>query len=147
MGRAEQIVTSSPEETLCYGRAFSKELSIGSVVAFRGDLGAGKTTLIKGIIAELAGISPAEVTSPTFTYLHIYEAEMPIYHFDLYRIATAEEFLARGFDENLGTDGVCLIEWSERIHELLPPQTTLLSLSLFGREEGRRTILQTPWSP
>lgn len=130
--------SSSPEETGEIGRSLAKNLSPGSIVSFFGDLGAGKTTLIKSLTAELAGIDPHEVSSPTFTYLHIYEGKCPIYHFDLYRLENANAFLERGFDEYFDADGICLIEWAERIEPILPKHTLRIEIKHSG--ENNRTL-------
>lgn len=112
--------SSSLEETAEIGRSIAKDLAPGAIVAFFGDLGAGKTTLIKSLAAELTGIDPHEVSSPTFTYLHIYKGTGLVYHFDLYRLENAADFLERGFDEFFDAGGICLIEWAERIDPILP---------------------------
>ena len=84
-----------------------------------GDLGAGKTTMIKGVVAGACGINSSGVTSPTYTYMHAYTGAKTIYHFDLYRLPGEEEFLAMGFDEYFDAGGICCIEWSEKIPSLL----------------------------
>lgn len=114
----EEITTLSSEETFQVGASFYPELALPSIIAFFGDLGAGKTTFIRGI-ASRAGVDKREVCSPTFTYLNIYESRIKIYHFDLYRLPNEQEFFAAGFDEYLYSDGICCIEWSEKITSLL----------------------------
>lgn len=113
-------VTSSPEQTLALGKEIGSKLKGGDLICLFGELGAGKTTLIKGIVSAAAGCSPDEVSSPTFVYHHIYEGERPVHHFDLYRLKDAESFLELGFDEFFRTGGVCCIEWAERIESILP---------------------------
>src|SRR5690349_9698068 len=93
-----------------------------AVFCFFGDLAAGKTTLIKGIVAGATGISQEQVNSPTYVLLNIYEGRRPLYHFDLYRLKSSEEFIGMGFDEYWCKDGICCIEWSERIADLIPPE-------------------------
>ncbi len=115
-----KVVTASPEETIKAGQKIGSQLSEGSILCFFGDLGAGKTTLIKGIVKAITDFDPDVVNSPTFVYLNIYEGMQTVYHFDLYRLQNAKEFIAMGFDEYLGSPGVCCLEWSERIEELLP---------------------------
>lgn len=110
--------TSSAQETEEIGRELGKKLTPGSVICFFGELGAGKTTLIKGIVSAVSSSSEL-VNSPTFVYLNIYSGTPPVYHFDLYRLRDADEFLGMGFDEFLHADGICCIEWSERIKGLL----------------------------
>ncbi len=111
------------EETIACGRELGKRLVPGSIVALKGSLGAGKTTLVKGIASGL-GIED-EVTSPTFTIISEYEGSMPLYHMDLYRIASLEEFEDLGSDEMLFGRGVCVIEWSEKVESILPPHITV----------------------
>jgi tRNA threonylcarbamoyladenosine biosynthesis protein TsaE len=113
-------ITRSPEETEQLGRFFGESLTDGSIVCFFGELGAGKTTFIRGLVNGAAHVDGDCVTSPTFVYLNIYEGKTPVYHFDLYRLQSAREFVAMGFDEYLGASGICCLEWSERIEELLP---------------------------
>jgi len=120
--------TASPEETIALGEALAGRLAPGDVVALYGDLGAGKTHLVRGIASGL-GLDPAEVTSPTFVLIHEYPTDPPLYHFDAYRIARPSEFIGIGFDEYSGGDGVCVIEWPERIEALLPPRTIRLRLT------------------
>lgn len=133
------IKTCSPEETLEWGRAVGQSLKPGAILAFFGELGVGKTTLIKGVVWGATGLEPEEVTSPTFVYLNIYEkGDRAVYHFDLYRLAGEEEFLACGFLDFFSAGGICCIEWSERIPHLLPPQTQRIYLS--HESELTRTI-------
>ena len=115
----EKIV-HSPQETFQLGSDFASRLSPGDVVTFSGQLGAGKTTCIKGICAGL-GVT-AHVTSPTFTLINEYKGELPVYHFDFYRINTDHEVLDLGLVEYFEGDGVCLIEWPAVIESLLPKQ-------------------------
>ena len=132
------MVTSSPEETLEYGKELGQKLAPGSVVCFEGDLGAGKTTLIKGVASGATGCSIDEVTSPTFTLLNIYEGQKPVYHFDLYRMRNSEEFISMGFDDYLEGSGICCIEWSERIADLLENP---IRVRLTPKSETEREII------
>jgi tRNA threonylcarbamoyladenosine biosynthesis protein TsaE len=109
------FLTKSAEETQKAGRDIADFLIPGDVVCLTGELGAGKTTLIKGIAEKLGGINPQEVTSPTFTYLHTYLGSFPLHHFDLYRLSSPEQFLSLGFSEFLGEGAICCIEWPEKI--------------------------------
>jgi len=130
--------SSSPEETAEIGRSLAKNLGPGSILSFFGDLGSGKTTLIKSLTAELTGIDPHEVSSPTFTYLNIYEGACPVYHFDLYRLENKANFLERGFDEYFDAGGICLIEWAERIESILPEHALRIELKHSG--DNNRTL-------
>lgn len=114
----ECVRTKSDAETLKAGETFSKTLKPGDVVALDGDLGAGKTVLVKGIAKGL-GIADV-IVSPTFTILREYEGALPLYHFDVYRIGDPDELFEIGFQEYLDGDGICVIEWAEKVPELLP---------------------------
>jgi len=126
------IKTHSSEETEAAGANFAASLRGNEIIAFFGDLGAGKTTFLKGMISALTGCSPAEITSPTFNYLHIYEGKIPVYHFDLYRLTTAEQFEGAGFTEYLQAGAVCCLEWAEKIEAKLPPGTIRITMEHQG---------------
>ncbi|NRA89871.1 MAG: tRNA (adenosine(37)-N6)-threonylcarbamoyltransferase complex ATPase subunit type 1 TsaE [Simkaniaceae bacterium] len=126
-------ISKSPFDTLSIGREIGKRLPPHHTVCLYGDLGAGKTTLIKGIVEELTKTPAHEVNSPTFTYLNIYEGEVTIYHFDCYRLENSKDFLERGLEEYL--DGLCLIEWPERISSLLPKNRSIININYQGKEE------------
>jgi tRNA threonylcarbamoyladenosine biosynthesis protein TsaE len=123
---------SSAQEMELLGIEFGKALAPVSVIAFRGDLGAGKTTFIKGLVQGSAGFPSCEVNSPTFTYLNIYQGSKNVYHFDLYRLKNSEDFVAMGFEEYF-TLGICCIEWSERIQEILPKNTLHVEIQHCGQ--------------
>lgn len=109
------IHTHSAEETIDLGRQIGGELLPGTVVLLEGDLGAGKTTFVKGVAEAVSGSDATAVSSPTFVYLNIYEGKCPVYHFDLYRLKNPEDFLAMGFDEMIGGEQICCIEWPEKL--------------------------------
>lgn len=131
-------ICKTAEETRSFSLETGRKLVKGEIVAFFGNLGAGKTTFIKGIVEAVGGYPRENVTSPTFSYLNIYETTIPLYHFDLYRLRDSDEFLSMGFEEYLFAGGICCIEWSEKIEELLPEATTRITLS--HREDGGRLI-------
>jgi tRNA threonylcarbamoyladenosine biosynthesis protein TsaE len=132
--------TYSESDTVSLGFTFGKELPLNSVVCFFGDLAAGKTTFIKGVAAGAAGFSQEQVNSPTFVYLNIYEGKKTVYHFDLYRLRDADEFLSMGFDEMFTAGGICCIEWSERIASLLPADCIQVVMSHQGENKRRIEI-------
>lgn len=132
------MISSSEQETHQLGRLLAKKLQDGDIVALYGDLGAGKTTFAKGIVEELTGTPSRQITSPTFTYLNIYEGTLPLYHFDLYRLRHLDEFIEKGFSDFLEAPGICLIEWPDRIESLLQDNTWRVTLSHL--EEGKREI-------
>lgn len=135
---ASEYITHSSEETFELGKKIGRSLREGSVIAFHGDLGAGKTTLIKGLVAAATSCSPHEVSSPTFVHLNIYEGSTTVYHFDLYRLKDHVDFLNMGFDEYLFTKEICCIEWAEKIEPLLPSST--LSISIKHHADNMRHI-------
>lgn len=131
------FISNSPEETAAAGAECARDANEGDVFALRGDLGAGKTQFVKGFVAGLGSSDP--VTSPTFTLIHEYSgARLPVYHFDFYRIETADEVARLGFGEYLFGDGVCIIEWADRFPELLPAGTRWISLE--AQSETARAI-------
>lgn len=132
-------VSRSCDETISIGREIGRNILPGTIFCLFGDLGAGKTTLIKGIVSGITGHSPQSVNSPTFVYLNIYSGEAPVFHFDLYRLETAEDFLSMGFEEMLFSEGICLIEWSERIASLLPRDVAKITIK--EQEMGREITL------
>jgi len=134
----ETIITQDAEETRAFGKQLALKFKPGDIVCFFGDLGAGKTTMIKGIAEGLA-ITSDYVHSPTFTLLNLYEhGRLPLYHFDLYRIEDPEELFDIGYDEFLYGSGISVIEWSERFGHLLPKER--LEIHLRHKGEDRREI-------
>ncbi len=139
--RNSSFYLNSAEETTALGVKLGSTLPQGTIIALFGDLGAGKTTLIKGLAAAAAGIDPRAVCSPTFTYLNIYSGTTPFYHFDLYRLRNEDDFLSLGFDEYFTTEGICCIEWPERILSLLPERTLLIEIA-YSLESSRTITLK-----
>lgn len=137
------MISSNFEETKALGRRFAASARPGQIICLDGDLGAGKTVFAQGF-AEGLGVT-APVTSPTFTILQIYPAgRLPLYHFDVYRIEEPEEMEAIGYEEFFFGDGVCLVEWSDNIEELIPPEAVRVRINrLPGREEDSRIISWT----
>jgi tRNA threonylcarbamoyladenosine biosynthesis protein TsaE len=124
------------EETARFGRILGKHLFPGAVIALNGNLGAGKTFLTRSIAEGMDAVNLAQVTSPTFVLIQEYEARLPIYHFDAYRLKSTQEFEDLGALEYLSGQGVCIIEWAERIASLLPKEyleIKLQALSVVSR--------------
>ena len=119
--------THSAEETIALGYKIGKKLKKGDIIAIQGTLAAGKTTITKGI-AQALEISE-EITSPTFCLISEYSGKMPLYRMDVYRLDGTEDFINLGVDDMLYGDGVCIIEWSEKIMEELPKHTIILRIS------------------
>lgn len=131
----EKYKTDSLEETIEIAARFGKKLPFGAVVLFSGDLGAGKTTFIKGLAIGACDIPAADVISPTFSILNIYKGKKCLFHFDLYRMHNAEDFIAMGFEEYLYPDGITCIEWSERIEQILPCGHYRVHIEHFSEKE------------
>lgn len=121
---------------------FGKQLQPNSLVCFFGDLGAGKTTFIQGMTAGVLGSEANEVNSPTFTYLNIYHGNLTLYHFDLYRLRDADEFLSMGFDEVFDAGGITCIEWAEKIETLIPEGAFYVRMSHLGGDQRKIEISQ-----
>jgi len=135
-----ETVSESPEETYQMGVNFRPHITAGSVLCFYGNLGAGKTTCIKGICRGLGVTQP--VTSPTFTLINEYDGEYPVYHLDFYRIVSEIEVMDMGIEEYFQSEGVCLVEWPERIVSFLPLERFEFQLSWeFALSETQRNII------
>jgi tRNA threonylcarbamoyladenosine biosynthesis protein TsaE len=129
--------TTSPAATILLGERLAQFLPAGMVVGFYGELGSGKTTLIKGFARGL-GVKEM-VKSPSFVIITEYQGRVPVYHIDLYRIHSPEEFIEIGLDSYLRADGVCLVEWAERAEQLLPANAIRIYLSV--TPAGRRIAI------
>lgn len=127
MDRSRIIFLSSQEETVACGKQLAPSLPPGTILALYGDLGAGKTTFVQGLALGLGIADP--IQSPTFVYFNHYRGKIPLFHFDLYRLKEADDFLGFGFEEHLDAGGICAIEWPERIPSLLPKNTWHLTFS------------------
>ena len=134
-----EITTHSPEETIAFGRTLTEMLAPPRLVLLRGDLGAGKTTLVKGIAAGFKAADEEDVTSPTFTLVHEYRSPRAhLYHIDLYRIDTARELETLGLDDLRSENSILLIEWGEKFPRLQRERDVEISLERDG--ESRRRI-------
>jgi tRNA threonylcarbamoyladenosine biosynthesis protein TsaE len=131
-----KLQSNSDAETRDIGRRIGERLKRGDVVCLYGDLGAGKTTMVKGIASAL-GISERDITSASFTIIAEYDAGVPFYHIDLYRL-TPEQIPDLGLHEYLGSDGISVIEWAERAEGEVPDDS--IRISLYHKEEDLREI-------
>ena len=124
-------------DTIAWGRELARTLQAGDVIALVGNLGAGKTHVAKGIVAGLG--SMAEVTSPTFTLVHEYnDGRLPAFHFDFYRLDSANEVIGIGWDDYLDVGGVVIVEWADRFLELLPDGTKWFRFTITS--DGARAV-------
>jgi tRNA threonylcarbamoyladenosine biosynthesis protein TsaE len=137
---AEEIITHSSEETMNWGRELAKKLTAPVVVLLTGDLGSGKTTLTKGIVAGLGAASEDEVTSPTFTLVHVYGKAAKVYHADLYRIESFHDFETLGLEDVFAKPAIVILEWSERFPLQLPWPQVRLRLEHRGGDARRILI-------
>ena len=132
-------ISHSEAETEALGRRLASALSPGAVVAYRGDLGMGKTAFTRGLAQGLG--YQGRVTSPTFTIVNEYEGTgMPLFHFDMYRLEGAEDLFDIGWEDYLDRGGVCAVEWSERVEEALPEDAVTVSFSRCPEDENWRAI-------
>ena len=130
--------TRSAEETLELGRSLARQLPAKAVVLLIGNLGAGKTTLTKGIVEGLGAAPADEVSSPTFTLIHEYSPQVT--HIDLYRLDTEQEVATLGLEDIFDRPGIVLIEWGERFPRLMPAERIEIRLTASADEEDTRSI-------
>jgi len=138
---AEEFITHSAEETTNWGREFAKRLRPPTLVLLTGDLGSGKTTLTKGLVSGLGAAGEDEVTSPTFTLVHVYGKTAKVYHADLYRIESFHDFETLGLEDMFSTPSIAILEWSERFPLPSPWPQVRIRLEHLGGNSRRITIL------
>jgi tRNA threonylcarbamoyladenosine biosynthesis protein TsaE len=130
--------TQSEEETVNFGEKLSRTLKAGDTISLEGDLGTGKTALTKGIAAGLGIDEP--ITSPTFTLVNTYDGDIILNHFDVYRIDDSDELLAIGWEEYFTDDVINVVEWGDRVWDILPPNTLHIRLERDHNEPDSRII-------
>jgi len=142
--RKQQFLTHSAEETIELGRKLAPLLRDARIVLLRGDLGAGKTTMMKGIAEAFAAAGQDDVTSPTFTLVHEYRGpERSLFHIDLYRIETMRELETLGLDDLIHEEGnILLIEWGEKFECLLRECDIEITIERLGDQDRRFTVNQ-----
>ena len=133
-------LSNSVEETEALGAELAGRLEPGDVVAFTGDLGAGKTAFTRGLARGLG--CTGRVTSPTFTIVNEHEGPIPLFHFDMYRLGSADELYDIGWEDYLARGGVCAVEWSEIVRDALEPGCIRVDLRR-GERDGQRRITVT----
>lgn len=143
-----EFTTHSPEETIALGRELAPLLTPPKLVLLRGDLGAGKTTLVKGIAQAFEAAAEEDVTSPTFTLIHEYRGPLAtLYHIDLYRVDTQRELETLGLDDLMGDNTVLLIEWGEKFPRFERERDVEIALERVAENDRRISvspILKTP---
>jgi tRNA threonylcarbamoyladenosine biosynthesis protein TsaE len=140
-----EIATHSAEETIAFGRTLAELLAPPKLVLLRGDLGAGKTTLVKGIAAAFEAAAEEDVTSPTFTLVHEYRGPRAnLYHIDLYRVDTPRELETLGLDDLGSENSILLIEWGEKFPRLRRERDVEISLQRESENGRKITIVSKP---
>ncbi len=134
-----EYISHSPEETELLGQRLAEVLSPGSVIAYQGGLGMGKTAFTRGLAKGLGYCG--RVTSPTFTIVNEYEGgRLPLFHFDMYRLADEDALFDIGWEEYLDREGVCAVEWSEQVAEAMPDDTVYVRIAHCPESDNWRTI-------
>lgn len=128
------MILKGPEETRSFAEQLALGLPLNTVIALYGDLGAGKTTFVQGLVRGLGGAQEM-VHSPTFTYMHLYPTQPPLHHFDLYRLVKCDDFFAMGFEEAFESGGIIAIEWPERLAAHLPSHRLEIRLAYAGNSQ------------
>ena len=137
-----EFITHSPEETEKIGETLAKSLQPGTVLAYRGDLGAGKTAFTRGLARGLG--CKETVTSPTYTIVNEYlGGRLPLFHFDMYRLASSDDLWDIGWEDYLERGGVCAVEWSENVADAMPEGTVYVTIERAPEGENARIITIT----
>jgi len=139
------LISNSEAETQSCAERFAAQLKAGDIVFLQGDLGAGKTTFVKGLVKGFK-LSPNKVNSPTFVLMNYYKGKLPIYHFDLYRLENPKEIESVDFDDYFYGQGISLIEWPERLGIYKPKNYYLVELKHKG-ERQRQVCISYPSKP
>ena len=133
-----EFITHSPEQTETVGAALGKQLKPGTIIAYQGDLGAGKTAFTRGVACGLG--AKESVTSPTYTIVNEYlSGKYPLFHFDMYRLASSEDLFDIGWEDYLDRGGVCAVEWSENVADAME-NAVIVTIEKLGEDSRRITI-------
>jgi tRNA threonylcarbamoyladenosine biosynthesis protein TsaE len=144
MPETEEFVSHSAEETIAFGRELARRLAPPRLVLLSGDLGSGKTTLSKGIISGLGAASEEDVTSPTFTLVHVFHNHSKVYHVDLYRVEQFRDLETLGIEDVLSEPAVIIIEWAERFSLLSDWPRVLVQLEHLEGDARRISVSEAP---
>lgn len=139
-GTALTIISPTPQETERIGSLLGTLLIPGDVIALAGELGSGKTTLVRGL-AQGMGFSGEEVASPSFTLVNEYDGPLPLFHIDLYRLGNIGELHEIGYEEYISESGVAVIEWADRVRDAIPHESLWITLQ-YQSEESREIVMQ-----
>lgn len=142
----KELISESEEQTKKIAREFAEDLNMGDIVCLEGELGAGKTHFVKGMAAAF-DIDESHVQSPTFTLINEYEGSLPLYHFDCYRMESVKEALEIGAEEYFYGEGVSVIEWPDRIREILPPEAIWITITSLAPTKRKFVIQQNEDNP
>ena len=132
------IITNNETETVREGEKLGNTLKSGAIVALMGDLGVGKTAFTRGLAKGLN--IAANISSPTFTIVNEYPGDIPLFHFDMYRLESDSELFDIGWDDYLNRNGVCVIEWSEKVPNALTPETIFVKIQNLGDDKRQLEI-------
>lgn len=138
--RTRQLTTRSAEETIAFGRELGREFEPPCLILLEGDLGSGKTTLTKGIVAGLGAAREEDVTSPSFTLVQEYGRAPRVFHADLYRIESGRELGTLGFEDFLSEDSIVIVEWGEKLWDNAPAPQVVIRMEHVSSEERRITV-------
>lgn len=141
MKTEDEFISETVDQTKKFAADFARSLNPGDVVCLKGDLGAGKTHFVKGMVAAF-DIDESEVQSPTFTLINEYRGTLPVYHFDCYRMESVREALEIGAEEYFYGEGVSVIEWPERIREIIPAEAVWITISTLAPTKRKFVIQQ-----
>ena len=139
---SKNIVTKNREETIKVGEHLAGRLKPGCLVALTGELGSGKTTLVKGIAKGLGIRNYRYVNSPSFVIIKEYKGKIPLYHFDVFRLDSPSDIDALSFEEYFYRDGICVIEWADKIRKILPKKRLEIKLSVMGGNKRKIEIVK-----
>ena len=133
-----EFITNSPEETETLGAALGSRLAPGTVIAYQGDLGAGKTAFTRGVACGLG--AKESVTSPTYTIVNEYlSGKYPLFHFDMYRLASSDDLFDIGWEDYLDRGGICAVEWSENVADAMD-DAIIVTIEKLGEDSRRITV-------
>ena len=135
-----EYLSRSVAETESIAAKLAESLQPNDVLALEGDLGAGKTQFVRGLVKALGG-DARSVSSPTFVLLNVYQTPLfPVYHLDAYRVGGADDFFSIGFSELLDQNGIVVVEWPSRVQEILPPKRININFEITGRTRRKITV-------